>query len=67
MSGGIDSALVSCIAVDALGYEKVRLLALPSQYNSIESLNDAQQCSDNLNIKLNIFSIKSIFENLNLH
>ncbi|HLD77326.1 MAG TPA: nitrilase-related carbon-nitrogen hydrolase, partial [Rickettsiales bacterium] len=41
MSGGIDSALVAAIAVDALGRENVALYALPSRYNSNESMNDA--------------------------
>ncbi len=41
LSGGIDSALVAAIAVDALGAENVRLVMLPSRYTSPESLEDA--------------------------
>ena len=42
LSGGIDSALVATIAVDAIGSENVRSIMLPSQYTSHESLTDAQ-------------------------
>ncbi|MCY4304813.1 MAG: NAD+ synthase [Aestuariivita sp.] len=42
LSGGIDSALVATIAVDAIGSENVRSIMLPSQYTSNESLTDAQ-------------------------
>ena len=62
MSGGIDSALVSVIAVDALGSDKVRLVALPSKYNSEESFKDAKQCSDNLGVELEIVSIEPVRE-----
>jgi len=41
LSGGIDSALVAAIAVDALGAENVRLVMLPSRYTAAESLEDA--------------------------
>ncbi|MCB1364356.1 MAG: NAD+ synthase [Rhodobacteraceae bacterium] len=42
LSGGIDSALVAAIAVDALGGENVRCVMLPSEYTSAESLADAR-------------------------
>lgn len=41
LSGGIDSALVACVAVDALGAENVRCVMLPSDYTSQASLEDA--------------------------
>lgn len=41
MSGGVDSALVACIAADALGPENVRCVMLPSEYTSQGSLDDA--------------------------
>ncbi|MFK5998749.1 MAG: NAD+ synthase [Rhodobacterales bacterium] len=41
LSGGIDSAIVATIAVDALGAENVRCVMLPSEYTSRESLDDA--------------------------
>jgi NAD+ synthase len=42
LSGGIDSALVATIAVDALGAENVRCVMLPSEYTSQSSLDDAK-------------------------
>ena len=42
LSGGVDSALVATIAVDALGPENVRCVMLPSEYTSKESLEDAE-------------------------
>ncbi|SMX32082.1 NAD+ synthase [Maliponia aquimaris] len=45
MSGGIDSALVATIAVDALGPENVRCVMLPSEYTSGHSLEDAEACA----------------------
>ncbi len=62
MSGGIDSALVATIAVDALGKENVALYALPSRYSSDESMNDAKECAKNLGVKLEIISIEPMFE-----
>lgn len=62
MSGGIDSALVAAIAVDALGKENVFLYALPSRYSSDESMNDAKKCAENLGVKLEVISIELMFE-----
>jgi NAD+ synthase len=45
MSGGIDSAIVATIATDALGPENVRLVMLPSEYTSQNSLDDAAECA----------------------
>ena len=45
LSGGVDSALVAAIAVDALGAENVRCVMLPSEYTSPESLEDAEACA----------------------
>ncbi|SHM34196.1 NAD+ synthase [Roseovarius litoreus] len=42
LSGGIDSALVACVAVDALGAGNVRCVMLPSEYTSQASLDDAE-------------------------
>ncbi|OED49053.1 NAD+ synthase [Rhodobacteraceae bacterium (ex Bugula neritina AB1)] len=42
LSGGVDSAIVAAIAVDALGAENVRCVMLPSEYTSQESLDDAE-------------------------
>ena len=61
MSGGIDSALVANMAVDAFGSENVFLFALPSRFNSNESFEDALQCSKNFGVNLESIAIDSIF------
>ncbi len=61
MSGGIDSALVACLAVDALGSENVALYALPSRFNSEASMVDATKCAENLKINLEVISIEMPF------
>lgn len=48
MSGGVDSALVATIAVDALGPDNVRCVMLPSEYTSEHSLEDAKACAEAL-------------------
>ncbi len=50
LSGGIDSALVACIAVEAIGKENVLALYMPSSYSSEESYRDAKQLADTLGI-----------------
>ncbi|MCX5781199.1 MAG: NAD+ synthase [Elusimicrobia bacterium] len=62
LSGGIDSALVAAIAVDALGKDKVHGIFMPSQYTSDESREDAESLAKNLGISLWNISIKEIFE-----
>ena len=55
ISGGIDSALTACIAVDALGAENVTGVYMPTRYSSTDSLEDARQLAHNLDIRyLNI-------------
>jgi len=48
MSGGVDSALVATIAVDALGPQNVRCVMLPSEYTSQHSLEDAETAANAL-------------------
>ena len=64
LSGGIDSALVLAMAVDALGAENVTAVRLPSRYTADLS-NDlaAQQCAT-LGVKLETISIEPVFEGL---
>ena len=64
MSGGIDSALVATMAVDALGSENVTLYALPSRFNSENSMIDAKSCGRNLDLELKIISIESALETM---
>lgn len=62
LSGGIDSALVAAIAVDALGKEKVQGLFMPSQYTSKESYEDVHALAGNLGIKIIDIPINSILK-----
>jgi NAD+ synthase (glutamine-hydrolysing) len=58
LSGGIDSALVAAIAVDAIGAKCVNGVALPSKYSSEHSIADAQSFVDNTGIHFRIVPIE---------
>ncbi|OUD10215.1 NAD+ synthase [Marivivens niveibacter] len=58
LSGGIDSALVATIAVDALGAENVRCVMLPSEYTSQGSLDDAEDIAKRLGVHYDYVPIK---------
>ena len=60
LSGGIDSSLVACIAVDALGPEHVHGLSMPSRYSSPGSRTDAELLADNLKIDCSTVPIESM-------
>ncbi len=62
LSGGIDSSLVACIAVDALGKERVKGVFMPSPYTSRESHEDVELLVQNLDIELTTIPIDGIFE-----
>ena len=62
LSGGIDSALTACLAVEALGAENVRGVSLPSQYSSQGSLEDARLLAENLGIRYDVIPIQPPFE-----
>lgn len=62
LSGGIDSALTAAIAVDALGAENVLGVAMPSQYSSAGSLQDAEQLAENLKCKFEVIPIAPLFK-----
>jgi len=62
LSGGIDSALTAAIAVDALGKENVTGIAMPSQYSSEHSIEDARDLAANLGIRFEVVAIKKIFD-----
>ena len=51
LSGGIDSALVALIAVDALGAEQVRCVVMPSPHSSQETQDDARRSAENLGVE----------------
>lgn len=52
LSGGIDSAVVAAVAVDALGAERVMGVSMPSRYSSEHSREDARELAENLGIRL---------------
>ena len=58
LSGGIDSALVATVAVDALGPGHVHALAMPSRYSSAGSLEDADLLARRLGIDLRVVAIE---------
>jgi NAD+ synthase (glutamine-hydrolysing) len=62
LSGGIDSALVLAVAVDALGPEKVRAVMMPSPYTADISWIDAREMSQRLKVRYDEISIKPMFE-----
>ncbi len=60
LSGGIDSALVLAVAVDALGPRKVHALSMPSPYSSQGSIVDARKLADNLGVKMESIPIDGL-------
>ncbi len=60
MSGGIDSSLTACIAVEALNKENVIGVSMPSRFSSDHSKTDASQLARNLGIQFIQFSIQEI-------
>jgi NAD+ synthase (glutamine-hydrolysing) len=62
LSGGIDSALTLCIAVDALGAERVEALMMPSRFTSAMSLEDAAAQASAMGVTYHSISIEPMFE-----
>lgn len=58
LSGGVDSALVAAIAVDALGADRVHGVLMPSRYSSEHSITDAVSLADNLGIERRVIPIE---------
>src|SRR3954453_5857006 len=57
LSGGIDSALCAAMAVDALGPERVHCVMLPYRYTSNESLSDAADCAEALEVRYDTLAV----------
>ena len=57
LSGGIDSAVVACLAVGALGKENVRVLLMPSPFTPNESVEIAKQLAENLGVEYSVLPI----------
>lgn len=62
LSGGVDSAVVACIAAEALGPENVIGVIMPSRYSSEGSIRDASCLARNLGISLHTIPIEAPFE-----
>ena len=61
LSGGIDSAVVACVAAEALGKENVLGVTMPSQYSSKGSVDDSLKLAANLGIECRTIPIENIF------
>lgn len=62
LSGGIDSAVVASLLVEALGNKNVSVILMPSQFSSEHSISDALELANNLEIESEIISIENIYE-----
>jgi len=62
LSGGIDSALVVAIAIDALGAKRVNAVAMPSKYSSAHSISDAQAMADATGIHFRTVAISPMVD-----
>jgi NAD+ synthase (glutamine-hydrolysing) len=61
LSGGIDSALVAALAVEALGPENVLGVGMPSEFSSSGSIDDARALAKNLGIRFELVAIHDVF------
>ena len=61
LSGGIDSSLTACVAVDALGKDKVLGVFLPTRFSSEESFQDARDLAEKLGIEFHVIPIDGIY------
>ena len=62
LSGGVDSALTMCVAVDALGAGRVHAVRMPSRYTSDMSLEDAAEQARRLGVRVDTLSIEPMFK-----
>ena len=62
LSGGIDSAVLACLAADAIGPQNVKLFALPTKFNEDISYTLAEKLAKTLKINLKTISIQGMFE-----
>ncbi len=62
LSGGIDSALVCCVAAEAVGAENVMAVTMPSQFSSKGSVSDSEKLAVNLGVVLKEIAIKPVFD-----
>jgi len=62
LSGGIDSALVACLAADALGHERVSAAVMPSPYSSASTQDDARELASALGLRTHELTIAPVME-----
>jgi NAD+ synthase (glutamine-hydrolysing) len=62
LSGGIDSALVACIATDALGPERVSVAIMPSRFSSAATQNDARVLAARLGVQVHELAIEAVMD-----
>ncbi|HXB65802.1 MAG TPA: NAD+ synthase [Solirubrobacteraceae bacterium] len=62
LSGGIDSALVACLAVDALGAERVSVAIMPSPYSSSDTQDDARALAAALDVRVHELPVAAAME-----
>jgi NAD+ synthase (glutamine-hydrolysing) len=62
LSGGIDSALTLCVAVDAIGAERVQAVLMPSRFTAAMSLEDARAQAEALGVKVSVIPIEPMYE-----
>jgi len=62
LSGGIDSALVAAIAVEALGAENVQGVGMPSEFSSEGSVSDAEALAKNLGIAFMVLPVRELYD-----
>jgi NAD+ synthase (glutamine-hydrolysing) len=65
LSGGIDSAVTAAVAVAALGAKNVVGITMPTQFNSPDTINDAEICAKNLSIEFMTIPIAPVLERFN--
>jgi NAD+ synthase (glutamine-hydrolysing) len=61
LSGGIDSALVAAIGVEALGAENVIGVGMPTEYSSLGSIQDARKLAKSLGVRFELLPIHDVF------
>jgi NAD+ synthase (glutamine-hydrolysing) len=62
LSGGIDSAVTCCIAVEAIGAENVVAVTMPGPYSSTGSIEDSRKLAENLAIRFEVIPISAAYE-----
>ncbi|HEY2572125.1 MAG TPA: NAD+ synthase [Solirubrobacteraceae bacterium] len=62
LSGGIDSALVACLAVDALGCDRVSVAIMPSQFSSSATQEDARALAAALGVQVHELAIEPVYD-----